>query len=71
MDEELDEFERTLFYCIDKVYRQLREEKAYLLNKLIDKSFSYKIDDVISELFRARYDIHGAYKKRRTKLTNK
>lgn len=71
MADELDDFERVLYYCVDKVYRDLRKEQEYLWNKLIDKSFGNDMTGIISGLFQARADIRSAYRIQKAKLTNK
>ncbi len=52
--EDSDNFERMLDFCFNEVYKKLKEEKEYLRRKLIDKSFSDDILDIISALYKMR-----------------
>ncbi len=69
ISEEHDEFEQVLYFCIDRVYLSLKREREFLFKKLIDKSFANDILEVISELYKARADIHEAYKIPKTKAS--
>lgn len=71
VQEELDEFERVLYYCIDKIYWNLKREREHLWKKLIDKSFGDDITEIMHELHRARFDIREAYKIQKSKPINK
>lgn len=66
--EEYDEFERILDFCIEKVYRSLKNEREQLWKKLIDRSFGDAISEIISELYIARADIRNAYRKEKIKM---
>ena len=62
MDEQPDDFEVVLDFCIEKMYRNLKNERAHLREKLIDRSFADEITDLISELYIMKADIKAAYR---------
>lgn len=66
--EEPDDFEQVLDFCIEKVYKSLKEERAHLWKKLIDKSFGDGITEIISMLYIVKADIRSAYKLQKRKL---
>ena len=48
--DEPDDFEMMLGFCMEKVYKSLKNERAYLWKKLIDKSFGDDITVYCPEL---------------------
>lgn len=66
--EEPDDFELMLYFCIENVYKDLKKEREYLWRKLIDRSFGDDITEIISTLYKARFDIRTAYRIQKEKL---
>lgn len=65
--QESDDFEAILDFCIEKVYKRLKEEREYLRKKLIDKSFGDDITEIMSLLYIMRADIRAAYRLQKSK----